>query len=284
MENEIWKDIVGYEGMYQVSNLGRVRRLFKHGTTKLLAYKMQGNRQTVRLRKKSVNGIDYWCKIVANLVAEAFIPKDEEWQDYVEHIDKNERNNKVSNLKWANTTNKEICASYSRIANLKAKNKVEYKDDLVYVELHNTKRIMICDKDVWEKHKNHTWNEHMSYAKTVIRKKEIPFHRLVLDCPDGYVIDHINRNRLDNRRSNLRVTTQYVNTLNRNVSTISGTGIKGVYKEGNKYRVEITVKRKRMYLGAYYTLEEAIKVRNEAEEKYHSPIIEEETLRYGVSF
>ena len=278
MENEIWKDIVGYEDMYQVSNMGRVRRLFKHGSEKILAYKMQGNRQTVRLRKKSVYGQDYWCMIVANLVAEAFIPKDKPWQDYVEHIDGNTRNDCVDNLKWSDKTNKEICAEYSRIANLKCKNHVKIKDGIAYVEMNNTKRIMICNVEDWERNKNHTWNEHFGYAKTNSHKKEIAFHSLVKKCPKGYVIDHINRNRLDNRRVNLRITTQYVNLLNRGASILSETGLKGVYKDKNRYRAEITVKGKRIYLGSGATPEEAYEIRLKAEEIYHKPIIENETL------
>lgn len=277
MENEIWKDIVGYGENYQVSNMGRVRKVPEDGNMKILAYKMQYNRQTVRLRKKQEER-DYWCVIVANLVANAFIPKDAEWQDYVEHIDGNTRNDRVDNLKWSDKTNKEICLEYSRKANLKGKNRVEIKNGLAYVELNNTKRIMICEADVWEKNKEYTWYEHYGYAKTRKKKKDVPFHSVVLNCPDGYVIDHINRDRFDNRRENLRVTTQYVNSLNRGANINSVTGVKGVYKEGNKYRAEITVKKKTKYLGAYYTLEEAKKVREEAEKKYYEPIIEQETL------
>ena len=278
MENEIWKDIKGYGENYQVSNIGRVRKVTEDGKIKILAYKMQANRQTVRLRKKQ-DKRDYWCVIVAKLVADAFIPKDAEWQDYVEHIDGNNKNDVVWNLRWSKKTNKEICAEYSRIANLKCKNHVEIKDGIAYVELNNTKRIMMCNVEDWERNKNHTWNERYGYAKTITNKKEIAFHSMVKKCPEGYVIDHINRNRFDNRRDNLRITTQYVNSLNRTVSQLSSTGVKGVYKEKNKYRTEITIKGKKLYLGTYDTLEKAKQVRLQAEQKYYDPIIEKETLR-----
>lgn len=277
MENEVWKDIEGYGENYQVSSWGRVRRIFKNGAIKILAYKMQGKRQTVRLRKKDKEH-DYLCVVVANLVAQAFIPKEHEWQDYVEHIDGNAKNNHVENLKWSNKTNEEIKKEYSRIANLKGKNKYYIKDGIAHVELHNTKKEMICDADIWMKYKDRTWNEHCGYAKTNINRKEIPFHRLVKPCPEGYVIDHINRDRFDNRAINLRVTTQYVNMLNRSVSRLNRLKEKGVYKDGNYYRADITINKKRIYLGNYKTFEEAVKARKEAEEKYHNPTIEKETL------
>lgn len=280
---EEWKDVYGYGCDYQVSNYGRVKRIFKHGSEKILAYKMQGNRQTVRLQKKD-NNKDYWHVLVANLVAKAFIPKDTEWQDYVEHIDGDTRNNKVENLKWSEKTNKEVTAEYSRVANLKGKNEYRIDGDLAYVKLHNTGREMICDADIWMKYKHRTWNEHSGYAKTNIHKKEYAFHQFVKECPEGYVTDHINRNRFDNRAVNLRITTQYVNTLNRNANYNSSTKVKGVFKEGNGYRADIKVKKKRIYLGHFRTIEEAKQARIEAEEKYYKPIIEKETLLSGCFF
>lgn len=279
MKNEIWKDVKGYGKAYQVSNYGRVKRVFKQGSFKILEYKMQGNRQTVRLRKEKENGkADYWYVIVANLVAEAFIPKEHEWQDYVEHIDGNTKNDVLSNLKWSDRTNKEIKNEYSYVANLQGKNKYIIKNDLAYVELSNTKQVMVCDADIWKEQKHRTWWEHSGYAKTHIMGKEVPFHSIVKKCPEGYVIDHINRNRFDNRSENLRVTTKYVNSINKSASPLSSTGIKGVYKDKYGYKVDISVKKKRIYLGTFKNIDDAIKARKNAELKYHNSIIEKETL------
>lgn len=53
------------------------------------------------------------------------------------------------------------------------------------------------------------------------------------------------------------------------------TGIKGVSKKGKKFQAEIMIRRKKIYLGVFETLEEAAAVRKSAEEKYFHPVIEE---------
>lgn len=53
------------------------------------------------------------------------------------------------------------------------------------------------------------------------------------------------------------------------------TGVKGVYFHRNKYTAEISLRKKRKYLGVFDTLEEAAQARKEAEEKYFKPVIEE---------
>ena len=88
--NEIWKDIKDYEGIYQVSNLGRVKtdRILKVGKNK-------GGYLGVSLSKNSVIS----PQRVHRLVAEAFILNPEN-KPQVNHIDEDKTNNKVSNLEW----------------------------------------------------------------------------------------------------------------------------------------------------------------------------------------
>ncbi|QVU02011.1 NUMOD4 motif protein [Enterococcus phage vB_EfaS_785CS] len=102
---EEWIDIKGYEGLYQVSNLGRVKSL-KRTTNNYSCY-------TDKILKPSFNKKGYLqlhlCKDKCNktcrvhrLVAEAFIPNHENKQQ-VNHIDEDKTNNVVSNLEWATT-------------------------------------------------------------------------------------------------------------------------------------------------------------------------------------
>ena len=96
IDNEHWKDIDGYDGLYQVSDLGRVRSL-KFGKT--------------RIRRPRIDRYGYLqvglCKDgketkfrVHRLVANAFIPNNNILNDQVNHKDENKQNNRASNLEW----------------------------------------------------------------------------------------------------------------------------------------------------------------------------------------
>lgn len=271
---EEWKDIKGYEGIYQVSNLGNVRSLAR-GTkhTRLIKPRLNSHRYIVKLNR----GEKSEYKLVSYLVASAFLP--DEGKDYVENIDNDLTNNRVENLRWSDMTYKESKTLVMSKSLSKGKNKYNVKDGIAYVEMSNTHNIMMCDADVWEKHKNQTWFEHDGYASARVNTKIRKMHRLIKECPKGYVIDHINRNKLDNRRDNIRVTTQCVNCINKGASRKSKTGYKGIYEYGNRYIVSIRVKGKRKHLGIYNTLSDAICVRKQAEKEYHERIIDKETLR-----
>lgn len=97
---EIWKDIQGYEGYYQVSNLGRVKSFPRRGThiNKIHILKPSKNRKgyyQVVLSKNS----EYQSKKIHRLVAKAFLENPNNYQQ-VNHIDGNKENNRVDNLEW----------------------------------------------------------------------------------------------------------------------------------------------------------------------------------------
>lgn len=99
MENEIWKPIVDYEEYYEVSNLGRVKRI-KAGmgarASKILKQYL-GSDGYMRIGLTVNNKEKYF--FVHRLVATAFIPNLEN-KPQVNHIDGNKLNNSVSNLEW----------------------------------------------------------------------------------------------------------------------------------------------------------------------------------------
>lgn len=90
--NEIWRDIPEYEGLYQVSNLGRIRR----GERIKKPHVDHGGYLTVWLSKHS----KMKCLKVHRIVALSFIPNPENKRT-VNHIDGDKQNNRIDNLEWA---------------------------------------------------------------------------------------------------------------------------------------------------------------------------------------
>lgn len=104
---EIWKEIPGYEGVYEVSDFGRVRSS-KNKTTKSIRSGERKWKQRILRLKTDKNGykrISLWKNkqpkdfLVHRLVAMAFISK-VEGKDYINHIDGQPSNNHVQNLEW----------------------------------------------------------------------------------------------------------------------------------------------------------------------------------------
>ena len=101
------------------------------------------------------------------------------------------------------------------------------------------------------------------------KRHSLRLHRLIMGCPNDMVVDHINHDITDNRKCNLRVCTQDENMRNRKPDRNSKSGIKGVYPENGKWRVMINYNRKQYRLGTFSDIQEAIKVRQEAEARLY---------------
>ena len=106
MEQEIWKDIKGWEGAYQVSNLGRVKSLPRWhdaihpyiSKEKILKPRTSGAQREYLAVILHNNGVRKQIK-VHRLVAEAFIPNPNGYLE-INHKDENKGNNRVDNLEW----------------------------------------------------------------------------------------------------------------------------------------------------------------------------------------
>lgn len=110
------------------------------------------------------------------------------------------------------------------------------------------------------------------YRKT--KQRSVLLHRFLMGMHGGnvrYVVDHINGDKLDNRRVNLRIVTVAQNLWNVNYcSKTNKTGCRGVSKtKGDKFKAVITANSKRIYLGTFNTLEDAEMAYKNAKETYH---------------
>lgn len=98
------------------------------------------------------------------------------------------------------------------------------------------------------------------------KKKFITMHRFIMNPPDGMQVDHINGNRLDNRRCNLRICTRSQNCSSRDSSTKNKSGFRGVifHSSTKKWRACIKVNQKMISLGLFHTKLEAARAYNDA--------------------
>ena len=96
-------------------------------------------------------------------------------------------------------------------------NKVKFIGNTARLEIISKGKKYICliDKEDYDRVKNHRWSYSQNgYVRRNSRCKVILLHREILNPPNGYITDHINRNPLDNRRCNLRIATYSENARN----------------------------------------------------------------------
>lgn len=133
------------------------------------------------------------------------------------------------------------------------------KDGYMECENPNIGLIFKIDNDDFNTIKDIFWSRHINgYAFNL---KYGLLHKLIIDCPKGMTIDHINGDKLDNRKSNLRICTQAQNCQNRPKKRGSKSKYKGVswHREMKKWVANICYNKKQIRIGFYNTPEEAYK-------------------------
>ena len=144
---------------------------------------------------------------------------------------------------------------------------------MVEMVLHTYKKqrspgVLLDDEDAL-KCKDIFWNvDYNGYV--VCRKENLYLHRFILDAEKGKVVDHINGNKLDNRRCNLRICTVRENVINSKISKNNTSGFPGVSfrKDMNKWRAYLMVNRKQITFGWFDNIEDAIEARILGEQKH----------------
>ena len=143
----------------------------------------------------------------------------------------------------------------------------------IYDEQGEVRAEILIDIEDIERVKQYKW--HMKYngnthVEGKINGKVIQLHRFIMnEINSNILIDHINRNPLDNRKSNLRKCNRSENNSNRKIHTNNKLGIKNIDYHQGQYRVSISKNGKQKCYGHYATLEEAIEVRDKKLKELH---------------
>lgn len=146
------------------------------------------------------------------------------------------------------------------------------------IPLTQGKFAIVDDEDYERLIKNGKWCIAGTYAirgvKTLgLRKTRTMtyMHRFILNAPKNMQVDHINGDRLDNRKCNLRICSPAQNSVNRGKNKNNKSGYKGVCWDSNaeKWRAYINVNYKKVHLGLFTCPIEAARRYNEAAIKHH---------------
>lgn len=145
-------------------------------------------------------------------------------------------------------------------------------EDIAFVKFTNCNEYFLCDAVFWNDFGcKYGWSKTvLGYAEARINYKLLLMHQIILEVPEGYVVDHhfrVSQGLLDNRISNLRIVTQYINMHNIGLKShnTSGYTCVAVDKRSERWYSEIVVKKKKYFLGYFDNKVDAIKARLQAE-------------------
>lgn len=159
-------------------------------------------------------------------------------------------------------------------------NKHYFRKDIIMIEYFNEDFIsmkatngteFIISKEDYEFVCCHKWAISGNYLQSCIGGKRVWLHRMLLDAPKGFDVDHVDMNGLNNKRTNLRLCSRSENMRN-SKSRLGTSKYKGVCwdVQANKWMAYInTAPYKRRHLGLYASELLAASAYNEAALKYH---------------
>lgn len=183
-------------------------------------------------------------------------------------------------LTSGNTRSCGCMTSFLRKQSLKKSNANKYifDNDICVIVANNTKNKFYIDLEDYELVKDYCWYEtKRGYLATTVNRKTVLLHRVIMRLKedDDKIVDHKYHNSdgkndfYNNRKTNLRITTQAKNCENRGLSNNNTSGVTGVSWSKNEqaWKAYITYENKRCHLGTYSDINDAINARKVKEKE-----------------
>jgi hypothetical protein len=263
---EIWEEIFDFPGYY-ISNYGNIKKIYKNNKTKIL--KLYTNKQKflfVYLKKNGKN--NYF--LIHCLVAQYFLTNDNN-KKLVYHLDNDRSNNYYLNLKYYNVDDNLFNILENETFKLIKKYPNYYISNFGRIKSinYNEEKILNINIDS----RGYKYIDLLHLGKP---KKKFRIHRLIakyfIPNPEKKkLIDHIDRNRLNNNIDNLRWVTHAENNFNHSMHSNNTSGYNGVSwdKNSNKWISQIGFNNKHIRLGGFDDINLAIEAHENAKRKLH---------------
>ena len=140
------------------------------------------------------------------------------------------------------------------------------------IRLANSNDVALVDDEDYARLVIYNWQKSTNgYAIRSVGTSKVYMHQDVCPTRNGLYADHVNGQRLDNRRSNLREVTHSQNGQRRKVQSNSRTGFRGVIHSPNGWRAHLYCNRKHISLGYYKDIEDAARAYDKGALKYFGP-------------
>lgn len=146
--------------------------------------------------------------------------------------------------------------------------------EVIELRLTNTDDVTLIDAEDLDRVSHINW--HKSSSGYAVKSqyigngtwKGLKLHRMIIGAVDGELVDHINRNRLDNRKCNLRIVTPLENARNVSIASNNKSGYKGVFFRNGRYTSMIRIDGVLTHIGVFDDAEEAAKAYNVMAEEH----------------
>lgn len=170
LEGETWKAVQGYEGLYEISSLGRIKSTYSRRILKPTAY---GNYLGVALAKDGISKNYY----IHRLVATAFLPNPLKYP-CIDHVNTIKTDNRVENLRWCTFLQNNLnpltnCKRTYKVCQLKGGKLIHVYESMVEARKNgfHPSRISLCCRGLATQHKGYEWMLLSDYESLINKSK-----------------------------------------------------------------------------------------------------------------